>query len=363
MSIKIFADTDIPYRELEVGEMRFILPIGLYIDNHLYRHFTLKDITGNHEIIMGKLEAEHLDYDKPETLIVYATKLLQKIFNFAIEEIEEIPLHDFLTEHKLTIKQLCDRIYLADAIAIFINLKISTYGQNILINGVCPCARAEKIRPQEKDAHDLTTICFRCYEGDEPPIYIYELAHPLEEITQITLCPPRFKQLDKLIGLEVQDDSVFYRLLYTCTLEENIADIYLTMDRYDRQMLKKILPKINIFGPDKFIAMDCFVCGHSWDSPLVNGYNYESFYLSLLMLPRMRKELYPGENPAQLVLDKTAFFLTTGEQAPFSSAKDVYDLTVNSRQFWVKELSNTYEKQKEEMQKQQAKNKAPRRRR
>lgn len=44
-----------------------------------------------------------------------------------------------------------------------------------------------------------------------------------------------------------------------------------------------------------------------------------------------------------------AFFLTVGEQAPFKSAAEVYQLSPRDRNAWVEKLSDLYKKQKEEM--------------
>lgn len=50
-------------------------------------------------------------------------------------------------------------------------------------------------------------------------------------------------------------------------------------------------------------------------------------------------------------LNHIAFYLTTGEQAPFSSVSEVYKLTTRRRNFFVKKLSDLYRKQAEEMEK------------
>jgi hypothetical protein len=49
-----------------------------------------------------------------------------------------------------------------------------------------------------------------------------------------------------------------------------------------------------------------------------------------------------------------------GEQAPFSSAADVDELSPHDRNFWVKKLSELYKKQSEEMEKAKAKSKGKR---
>lgn len=50
-------------------------------------------------------------------------------------------------------------------------------------------------------------------------------------------------------------------------------------------------------------------------------------------------------------LNHVAFYLSTGEQAPFKSAVEVYNLTSKQRNFFVRKLSDLYQKQQEEMNK------------
>jgi hypothetical protein len=59
-------------------------------------------------------------------------------------------------------------------------------------------------------------------------------------------------------------------------------------------------------------------------------------------------------------LEEVAFFLSVGEQAPFSGASEIDELTPKQREFWVKKLSDTYKRQKEEMEKANAKSKGKR---
>jgi hypothetical protein len=46
-----------------------------------------------------------------------------------------------------------------------------------------------------------------------------------------------------------------------------------------------------------------------------------------------------------------AFFLCTGEQAPFSGFSEVLELEREELLYWVNKLSELYKKQKEEMEK------------
>lgn len=48
-------------------------------------------------------------------------------------------------------------------------------------------------------------------------------------------------------------------------------------------------------------------------------------------------------------LNEIAFFLITGDQAPMSSVGEVYDLSAKSRDFFVRKLSEHYQRQQEEI--------------
>jgi hypothetical protein len=61
-------------------------------------------------------------------------------------------------------------------------------------------------------------------------------------------------------------------------------------------------------------------------------------------------------NPEQLELQRqyredSVFFLCTGEQAPFSSREEVLRMPVVTRNYYVKKLADTYERQRQEMEK------------
>jgi hypothetical protein len=80
----------------------------------------------------------------------------------------------------------------------------------------------------------------------------------------------------------------------------------------------------------------------------LHGGEFESFFTTLI------------QPPSEDYLNELAFFLCVGEQAPFSSAADVDELSPHDRNFWVKKLSELYKKQSEEMEKAKAKSKGKR---
>jgi len=49
--------------------------------------------------------------------------------------------------------------------------------------------------------------------------------------------------------------------------------------------------------------------------------------------------------------EDSIFFLCTGEQAPFSSREEVLRMSVSTRNYYVKKLADTYERQRQEMEK------------
>ena len=49
--------------------------------------------------------------------------------------------------------------------------------------------------------------------------------------------------------------------------------------------------------------------------------------------------------------EDSIFFLCTGEQAPFSSREEVLRMPVATRNYYVKKLADTYERQRQEMEK------------
>lgn len=49
--------------------------------------------------------------------------------------------------------------------------------------------------------------------------------------------------------------------------------------------------------------------------------------------------------------EDSIFFLCTGEQAPFSSREEILRMPVALRNSYVKKLANTYDRQRQEMEK------------
>jgi len=49
--------------------------------------------------------------------------------------------------------------------------------------------------------------------------------------------------------------------------------------------------------------------------------------------------------------EDSIFFLCTGEQAPFSSREEVLRMAVATRNYYVKKLADTYDRQRQEMEK------------
>lgn len=47
--------------------------------------------------------------------------------------------------------------------------------------------------------------------------------------------------------------------------------------------------------------------------------------------------------------EDSIFFLCAGEQAPFSSREEVLRMSVATRNYYVKKLADTYERQRKEM--------------
>lgn len=346
------------HKILELTQYYCKFPIGVYLGNKVYKSFSIKDLTGRHEIVFGKIETETLKQDDPDSIFVYAKKICRKIFDLIIEDLEGDPLEVILQRHQISLSELIDKLYLVDVLTLFITVRINGYGRELRLSGKCPCEKQLNIVPSESDTpHDLGSFLLKIYESSEPPLIEYHPLNPIENLpSTIYLRPPLFSDLPKLIGKEAGDRPVYLRLIDSMLVVDNPLDCYVELSRKDRINIRKKCEKINELGLEKEIPMDCPHCGFEWNSPLINGYNYEFFFLTMLSIQR-QKDTIVGENPAQKMLDQIGFFLSTGEQAPFSNPESVYDLTVSSRNFWVSELSNTYKKQNEEMKKNQAKSK------
>ncbi len=331
------------YSDAELGEVGPVLPIGIYLPSgERVRDFSFGKFTGNHEVKLGDLEDELKDDDFRFNRLYsrFLPTIIESIGGYTMMELSEI-LHS-------SPQRIIQGMYVADIISLIINIRFKAYGNEISISGVCPCPEQYKIRGEE-EPHDLGSLLIRSYEGKTPPEIRVPLIRPIPELDTVILKPLTFERMPISLREDLPVDIA--RIIACSNLTE---ETYNLLCREDIHTLKQKIAHCH-FGPERKIEMECPACMLNWDYDLPFGGYYEQFYLSLLSPPRTK-----NYKSVSNYLNEIAFFLTMGESAPFKSVQDVFDLTPVNRDWWVNKLSETYKKQKEEMDKASSKAKSKR---
>lgn|GEM_PF-3933160 len=339
--------TPLPYEILELEQLGQTLPLGVWMPNgDRLRDFTLARFIGRHELILGELEdANRTRPDKYNRVI---TQFLPEI----LLEIGGYPLKDLAAQFGLSVSKFIASMHLADILVIVLNVRAIGMSPLVPLTGECPCEERFKIRGGENTAaHDMMSVEVRVLPDGEdyPPIVRVELADGIllgdVRIDVVHLSPYRFGQVPAITNPETALDLVFLGQFTDPPIK---GQLYRGASSRD---IKRIISRMSqlIYGPERKVPMDCPRCGLEWDIPLAYGMGYEYFYLSLLSAPRESEEI----GSTAEYFNKIAKFLTFGEQAPFSSLQEVLNLTPRDRGWWVKEVSESYEKQQKEMEKSQ----------
>ena len=344
---EIYEPPTLPYEILELGELGQTLPLGIWTpDGERLTDFTLARFIGDHELILGELE--DANRNRPDKYYRIFTQFLPEI----LLEIGGYPLRDLAALFKLSVSKFLAKMYLADILTILLNIRITGMTPLVPLTGQCPCEEQFEIRDGENTAaHDMSSVEMRVLpNGDYSPMLRVDLDDGIPvgdvRIDVIHLHPYRFGQMLEVMYPETALDLALIGALTDPPLK---GQLYRAASPRDIKKILSRIPQI-FFGPERKVPMDCPQCGFEWEIPLGYGRGYEYFYLSLLSAPRESEET----GSTSEYFNKVAKFLTFGEQAPYSSRQEVLKLTPSDRNWWVKEISETYERQQKELDKSQS---------
>lgn len=340
--------SEISFKDKELAHWGLSLPLGIFLEGKRLQQFTLKPYKGSHDVLLGQLEDDNQDLED--------SLRLQKIYcNFLpsiVDTIDGWPLNEICSALKISPPRFFGEMYTADILALILNIRCRGYGENISISSTCPYCNY-KINGNESlqlSYHDLSSVIVRgCETLLKPPIFKIPLQKEYDKFNSLCWQPPKFKDTTQNVGV----NAIFSRIY-----QENDGDLVpLSQESFsvlfyrDINKLRQSL-LLGWFGPEKSIPMDCPSCLAEWVSPLEQ--NWESFYCSLLSPPRPNSK----RGSVEKYLNEIDFFFRTGEQAP---KIDVFQISPETREFWLNKLSEMYKKQKEEMDKSAAKSKSKKR--
>lgn len=317
--------------DLELQDLGFQLPIGYWYEGKRYRYYQTAAFTGNTEILLAELEDRYSKADNKYNLL-YGLFLAKHVTH-----LDNTNLSSFTP----SASELFQDFYLADIIAMALNIRLKAQGHEIPVSCVCPCSNQYKITPKEAGYHDLGSLIIKTWQGEEPPVFRLNTS-----VGEIVLQPPRFKDIPRLCaqqsGLNAEN-----RIAIACSnfTEEKFYQI----PRRERRTIVELGNRIAKFSADPGLEMDCPKCGKEWTASLILGENYEDFYFSLLATPK------PEEGTYRDYLNSRAQILVIGENAPLKSLQEFFELTPGDRETWTNYMAEFYKKQEEEMKRAQSK--------
>lgn len=335
--------------EIGLGHLGMKFPLGIWMPNgQRLRDFTLNPYNGHHDLSLGQLEDEHNTEDSGRWNRIHEVFLPEMIGAIA-----GYPLTQVASWVELPPPVLINHFYLADVITLILLIRLRVQGNEIALNGTCPCSEQFKIRGDVHGYHLLDSVMVRTLpkEFTNRPLFRIDLEDGFtwegERQMSIYLEPPRFGHIqdlaEDLLPLDV-------RLLFACSVYPKITPrSYWQLSPIDLEIIRDQLDNAIHFGPDRSIEMDCPKCSLQWDQPLEYGGAYENFYCPLLCAPRMSRE--PGGTEAYL--DEITFALSYGEDVSMSR-EDVLKMSPKSRNRQIEKVSEQRRKQKEAMDKSNA---------
>jgi hypothetical protein len=336
--------TSINSEDIELGTLGLKLPIGIWTPSgERLQEFTILRYIGKFDVILGELEDTYEEHpDKYHKIFShFLPQVIAEVGGYSIVELAEL-----LCDRNIS--RLLKSMYLADVIALLLNIRLLATGSDIPLSGKCPCIEEVEIQGGKNTApHDLRSMVITVLpDGDRPPVYSIALEQPVNidgvEVNAIALEPLRFGQMPQLKN----DLPLDVNLIQLCSTPKVTREVYAQLSPDDIETLRNSVAEIT-FGAEKSIYMDCPVCAYQWDIPLEYGRGYEDFYMGLMQAPREGEEV----GGTSLYYSRISKFLCFGDQAPCGSLLEVLNLTASERDFWITDLSETYEKQQREMEK------------
>lgn len=346
-------------KEIGLGELGTKFALGIWTPNgDRLRDFTLIPYNGHHDLSLGRLEDDNSAEDVGRWNQIHSVFLPE-----IVGAIAGYPLSQIATWLNLPPGVLINQLYLADVIATILLIRLRVQGNEIALNGTCPCPEQFKIRGGETNGyHLLESVVVRTLpdEFQHPPLFRLDLEDGFEwegeRQTSIYLEPPRFGRIRDLANDMLPLDV---RLLFACSVFPPITPrSYWQLSPIDLEIIRDRIEEAIYFGPDRSLEMDCPKCGLEWNQPLEYGGVYENFYCSLLCAPRMDRKA----GATEAYLDEIAFALSYGEDVSMSR-EDVLRMSPKSRDRLIEKVSEQRRKQKEAMDKANAEAKAKSRRR
>jgi hypothetical protein len=277
-------------RKLTIAEVPYTLPIGVFSpDGDRLQNYTLKPYDGACERALSRLCAKKQNR---------TAEILVDFLPVILDTIGGKKLSDLATLHEISVRDMLQNLYLADAIHILLQLRIDEYDKSIRLSAKCPNCGTPHLDAEDEPS-DLSTVEVNLVRQLSSPLIEVLLKSPVtfyagtdeqETISAINIRPVRIRDLERLNKVQKGEDvlSLQHRILFSTLVgsDKNTGDEYQNSKRTlsilsveslydklatkDRTALMKAVTKIGQIGPEVQTEVHCQnpVCGNKFSASI-----------------------------------------------------------------------------------------------
>lgn len=271
---------------ITLEDLGYSLPIGVFCKNgSVIREYELNEYTGDREIELSRLSNKK----KRKT-----TEILPLFLQGIIKSVGGVPLKEFCKEEDLSLEAFTGNLFLADALAMLLRLRVDSYGNGIRLVGNCTNCNTKNV-DSESEPSDLSSVEIKLSKAKSP---IFELqldkgatfgkgTDSEETIKTIQLRPLRLREFSKINSQKSEDGTpvgLDYRLAFITivgTAQESrwgtegnyngvmaqsaVEDLFKALPAKDRASVLRAVNKLSGIGPLMRSGMTCKNCGTDFD--------------------------------------------------------------------------------------------------
>jgi hypothetical protein len=268
---------------VRLDEMEYRLPIGIFRkDGSVVDSFELNEYTGSLELELSALSQRK----KRKT-----TEVLPQFLPSIVKSFGDIALKEFAKAEELSIADLFNNIYLADALTILLQLRVESYGPGIRLAGQCTNCGTKNV-DSEQNPSDLSSVEIK-RSSAKSSLYTVALKQGVtlfpgetgeERIEALTLRPLRLREFAKIQASNDSQIGLDYRLALMSVVgtptetdwakagsyngvmsQALVEDLFNRLKPGDRAIVLRAASKLSGLGPLMTSSMTCKNCGTEFD--------------------------------------------------------------------------------------------------
>ena len=277
-------------RKLTLSDTPYTMPIGIFSPSgERFQGYTLRSYDGACERALSRLCAKKQNR---------TAEILVDFLPVILESVDGRKLSELALLHEISVRDLIQNMYLADAIHILLQLRIDEYDKSVRLSAKCPNCGTPHMDAEDEPS-DLTTVEVNWVKDLITPLIEVTLKSPVtfyagtdeeEIVSTVNVRPIRIRDLERLNKVQKGEDvlSLQHRILFSTLVgsAKNTGDEYQNPKRtlsilaveslYDRLSVKdrttlmKAVAKIGQIGPEVQTDVQCEnpVCGNKFSASI-----------------------------------------------------------------------------------------------